>query len=69
MEISQGVSAMQTADILHTIVQLAPYLVGITAIAFVWWPGRHERSEEDIAEARKQTALLERISAKLEQSH
>jgi hypothetical protein len=61
---------MQTPDILHSLVQLAPYAVGIVAIAFVWWPGRrHERSEDDVAEQRKQTALLERISAKLEQSH
>jgi hypothetical protein len=60
---------MQTADILHSLVQLAPYAVGIVAIAFMWWPSRGERSEEDIAETRKQTALLERISAKLEQTH
>lgn len=59
---------MQTADIVHSLVQLAPYIVGIVAIAFVWWPSR-ERSEEEVAETRKQTALLERISAKLEQTH
>jgi hypothetical protein len=59
---------MQTADILHALVQLAPYAIGIVAIAFVWWP-RRENSEDHIAETRKQTALLERISAKLEQSH
>ena len=60
---------MQTADILHALVQLAPYAVGIVAIAFVWWPRRGEHAEDQIAEQRKQTALLERISAKLEQSH
>ena len=61
---------MQTADIFHSLVQLAPYAVGIVAIAFVWWPrGRSENSEDHIAETRRQTALLERISAKLEQSH
>jgi hypothetical protein len=60
---------MQTADILHSLVQLAPYAVGIVAIAFMWWPGRKEHSEDEAAEQRKQTALLERISAKLEQSH
>jgi hypothetical protein len=60
---------MQTADILHSLVQLAPYAVGIVAIAFVWWPRRGENSEEHAAETRKQTALLERISAKLEQTH
>jgi hypothetical protein len=56
---------MPTADILHALVQLAPYAVGIVAIAFVWWP-RRENSDDHIAETRKQTALLERISAKLE---
>jgi hypothetical protein len=68
METNLGASAMQTADVLHSLVQLAPYIVGIVAIAFVWWP-RRARSDEEIAETRKQTALLERISAKLEQSH
>lgn len=58
----------QTADILHSLMALAPYVVGIVAIAFVWWP-RRERSEDEIAEQRKQTTLLERISAKLEQTH
>ena len=61
---------MQTADILHSLAQLAPYAVGIVAIAFVWWPrDRGENSQEHIAETRKQTALLERISAKIEQTH
>lgn len=60
---------MPTADILHSLTALAPYIVGIVAIAFVWWPRRGESSEEQVAETRKQTALLERISAKLEQGH
>ncbi len=60
---------MQTADVLHALIQLAPYAVGIVAIAFMWWPGRRERSDDQAAEQRKQTALLERISAKLDQTH
>ena len=61
---------MLTADALHSLVKLAPYIVGIVAIAFMWWPGRRrERSDDEIAEQRKQNALLERIAAKLDQIH
>jgi hypothetical protein len=69
MEFNRGAIAMQqTADILHSLVVLAPFIIGLAAVVLMWWPRRADDSER-IAEQRKQTALLERISAKLEQTH